>query len=173
VALIGCSSFTRPGVVGGLKPDGTGAVDVRETIRANGHEHVRAAHGTTLEVTTDGYLTPAGDCIVGVGADRAPADFDGAFVDACRATDARVTAVMSVYDSGDGREPAFDARIEGHGHPELTFESDRAAVVRTSDYVDDRTVAVGADRAAADLDRGLVEVLADGGRLEMTITVDR
>jgi hypothetical protein len=46
-------------------------------------------------------------------------------------------------------------------------------VVRTSTYVDDRTVAVGADAAAADLDRDLVATLADGVDLTVTLTVHR
>jgi len=62
--------------------------------------------------------------------------------------------------------------IHARGHPDLTFESDRSAVVRTSTYVDDRTVAVGADAAAADLDRALVAALADGAGLTLTLTVE-
>jgi len=38
--------------------------------------------------------------------------------------------------------------------------------------VDDRTVFVGADGAAADLDRDLIDALADGGALTLTLTVE-
>ncbi|MFD1525835.1 DUF371 domain-containing protein, partial [Halolamina salina] len=37
---------------------------------------------------------------------------------------------------------------------------------------DDRTVFVGADGAAADLDRELIDALADGAALTLTLTVD-
>jgi hypothetical protein len=127
---------------------------MQERIRASGHENVTATHTSTFEVTTDGYLTPAGDCILAVEADRAPADFDPAFVTACRDADARITATIRA----DGHE----STVEGHGHPELSLSSDRSAVVRTSEYIDDRTVVVGADAAAADLDRGLVAALGEG-----------
>ncbi|WP_251344070.1 DUF371 domain-containing protein [Haloplanus halophilus] len=137
---------------------------MEEVVRARGHEHVAATHGSTFEVTTDDWLTPAGDCIVGIEADRAPADFDDAFVDACRDPGATITLTLDV----GGRTRAVRAR----GHPDLTFESDRSAVVRTSTYVDDRTVAVGADAAAADLDRSLVSALADGAALTLTLAVD-
>jgi len=137
-----------------------------ETIRARGHEHVRATHGTTLEVTTDDWLTPAGDCIVAVEADRSPAAFAPEFVDACRDAGARMEARIRV-----GADDAHEAVVAGRGHPGLTFESDRGAVVRTSDHVDDRTVMVGADAAAAELDRGLVAALADGAALELTLAV--
>jgi len=137
---------------------------MEEVVRASGHEHVSGTHESTFEVTTDDWLTPAGDCIVGIEADRAPADFDPAFVEACRSTDAAITAEVTV----DGRTQ----RIEGRGDPALTFESDRSAVCRTSDHVDDRTVMVGADGAAADIDRTLVRALAAGADLTFTLRVE-
>jgi hypothetical protein len=139
--------------------------DHAETVRARGHDNVAATHGSTFEVTTDDWLTPAGDCIVGVAADRAPADFAPAFVDACRDRAATVTLTLRA----DGHETCVRAR----GHPDLTFASDRSLVVRTSDHVDDRTVAVAADAAAADLDRGLVAALAGGADLTARLRVER
>jgi hypothetical protein len=134
-----------------------------EVIRARGHEHVTAAHASTFEVTTDDWLTPAGDCIVGVEADRAPASFDAAFCEACRDPDARIRIHLRTTD--------HEATVTAAGHPELTFESDRSAVVRTSTHVDDRTVAVRADGAAGDLDRDLVDALVDGDTLTATFVV--
>jgi hypothetical protein len=136
----------------------------REVLRARGHEHVAATHDSTFEVTTDDWLTPAGDCIVGVAADRAPADFDDAFAAACRDPAATITLTLDV----DGRRQ----RLRARGHPELTFESERSAVVRTSTYVDDRTVAVAADAAASDLDRDLIGALGDGAALTLALTVE-
>ena len=131
---------------------------------ARGHEHVAATHESTFELTSDDYLTPAGDCILGIEADRVPADFDDDFVAACRNADATIEAVLAV----DGHTE----RITGRGDPELTFESERSLVGRTSDYVDDRTVLVAADTAAADLDRDLVAALAEGAAVELTLRVE-
>lgn len=136
-----------------------------ETVAARGHEHVAATHSSTFEVTTDDWLTPAGDCIVGVEADRAPAEFDPTFVAACRDAEREVTVVL--------RAGGHETRVGARGHPDLTFASDRSLVVRTSDYVDDRTVAVAADAAAADLDRRLVTALADGAALTVRLRVER
>jgi len=136
---------------------------VNERIRAHGHGNVSAAHSSTFEVTTDDYLTPAGDCIIGIGADRAPADFDPAFVEACRSHDATITATL--------RAAGETETIAARGHPGLAFDSPRSAVVRTSDYVDDRTVAVGAGAAAADIDREMVSALADGADLTLDLAV--
>lgn len=137
---------------------------MKELIRARGHDNVAATHESTLEVTTDEYLTPTGDCIIGIEADRAPADFDPDFVSACR----RPTARISLTVRGGGTEQTIEAR----GHSELTFESERSAVLRTSDYVDDRTVAVRADGAACDLSRTLIEDLRAGADIEFELRVD-
>ena len=137
---------------------------MEETVRAHGHEHVAGEHQSTLELTTDDYLTPAGDCILGIEADRAPADFDDDFVDACRDPEATITLVL---DADGHRET-----VTGSGHPDLVFENDRSMVARTSTYVDDRTILVDADKAAADVDRDLVAALADGADLTATLRVE-
>ncbi|MFQ3475223.1 DUF371 domain-containing protein [Halonotius sp. F2-221B] len=125
-----------------------------ETITAHGHEHVKATHESTLEFTSDDWLTPAGDCILGIEADQVPADFDPAFVAAAQSADAEITVTI---EAGDHSQT-----ITGRGHPELTFDDDRSMVARTSTYTDDRTVMIDADAAAADIDRELVAALADG-----------
>ena len=136
---------------------------MEELIHARGHENVTARHTSTFELTSDNYLTPAGDCILAIEADRVPAEFDESFVQACQRADATIVATIEV----DGHTE----RITGQGHPDLTFASDRSLVCRTSEYVDDRTVAVGMDAAAADLGRDLVDALADGAELQVTLGV--
>ncbi|MDS0281174.1 DUF371 domain-containing protein [Haloarcula onubensis] len=133
-------------------------------ISARGHDNVTAEHASTLEVTSDDFLTPAGDCILGIEADTVPADVDEGFVTACQSADATITATLEA----DGHR----AVVEGSGHPDLSFENERGHVIRTSDYVDDRTVMVGADAAAGDVDRDLVAALADGADLTLTLSVE-
>ncbi|ELY55259.1 hypothetical protein C491_16117 [Natronococcus amylolyticus DSM 10524] len=137
---------------------------MEEVIRARGHEHVSAAHASTFEVTTDDYLTPAGDCILAIDADRAPADFDPEFVEACRDEAATITVEIEA----DGRRES----VEGRGDPDLEFTNERSAVGRTSDYVDDRTIVVGAELAAEGFDRELVDALAEGAEATVTLTVE-
>ncbi|MDG5819318.1 DUF371 domain-containing protein [Natronococcus sp. A-GB7] len=137
---------------------------MQEVIRARGHEHVSAEHASTFEVTTDDYLTPAGDCILAIDADRAPADFDPEFVEACR--DEAATITVEIEANGH-RES-----VAGRGDPDLEFTNERSAVGRTSDYVDDRTVVVGAEFAAEGFDRELVDALAEGAEATVTLTVE-
>ncbi|MEF8854148.1 MAG: DUF371 domain-containing protein [Haloarculaceae archaeon] len=167
----------------------------QEVVHARGHENVTATHASTVEVTSDDYLTPAGDCILAVEADRMPADFDEAFVAACQDADATIRADIEVgadrsdeaeggqesergeqSEAGEGTDRADGGddtvTIRGRGDPALTFESERSLVGRTSEYVDDRTVLLEADRAAGDLPRKLVEALADGAAMKLRLTVD-
>jgi hypothetical protein len=137
---------------------------MRQRVRATGHENVTAEHTSTFEFTSDDWLTPAGDCILGTEAEPVPAAFDDGFVEACRSGEATITATLRVE--------GFERTIEGRGHPALTFESDRSMVGRTSEYVDDRTVMIGADTAAADIDREIVDALADGAALECLFEVE-
>ena len=135
-----------------------------EIVRAVGHEHVSADHESTFEVTTDDYLTPAGDCIIGIEADRSPADFSASFVEACQDADATITATIEVADR--------TVTITGRGDPKLTFENDRSMVGRTSTYVDDRTIMVEADAAAADIVDDIVDALGDGRSVTMELRVE-
>ena len=137
---------------------------MEQVVRASGHENVTAEHGSTFEVTSDDWLTPAGDCILAVEADVVPADFDESFVAACRSPEATITATLR---AGGGEQT-----VEGRGHPDLTFDDDRSLVARTSTYVDDRTVMVEADATAAALDRELVAALADGADFECILRVE-
>jgi len=110
-------------------------MSLEAVVRAEGHENVTAEHASTLEVTSDDFLTPAGDCILGVEADTVPAEFDDEFVAACQRAEATITATI---EAG-----GHSVTVTGSGHPELSFENERSHVLRTSDYVDDRTVMVG------------------------------
>ena len=137
---------------------------VNEIIHARGHENVTAQHASTLELTSDDFLTPAGDCILGIEADRVPAGFNESFVAACQSAD---TTIIARLQAG-----GYTDSVRGRGDPELTFASERSLVCRTSEYVDDRTVAVGMDAAAGNIDRNLVDALADGADLTVTLTVE-
>ena len=134
------------------------------TIRACGHENVSAKHASTLEVTRDDWLTPAGDCILAIEADTTPKAFADEFTAAC--ADAAATISMTIEAAG------HSDTVTGTGHPDLTHTDDRSLVSRTSSYVDDRTLMINADKAAADIDRELVAALATGVDVTVTITVE-
>lgn len=137
-----------------VQEDLTYAVDV---VVAKGHPNVRALHETTLEITRDEHLTSRGDCIVGVGASKGAAALSERLKAILRSPGS--TAYL-VIEAGELREI-----VRGSGDPRLTLSDERSMVFRKSSYVDGRTVIVRADKAAADLDRALVEELKREARL--------
>ena len=137
---------------------------MEEVIHAKGHENVSAEHASTFEITTDDWLTPAGDCILAVEADRAPADFAPEFIEACRDSGATIT---TTFEAG-----GYTETIVGRGHPDLAFESERSMVGRTSEYIDERTFVVGAEKAANGFDRELVGALSSGEPVKIAVRVE-
>lgn len=136
---------------------------LREVVKAYGHRNVAARHRTTLEFTKDDHLTPQGDCIVAVSADRCFRDFSPEFMDALKNEKTRLEIVLSCED--------LKEKITAYGHPGLAFTSPHEMVVRKSDYVCARTLAVRADKAACDLDRLLVKKLHDGKALTIELSI--
>ncbi len=132
-------------------------------IRARGHLHVRATHYNTLEVTKDTHLTPKGDCIIAVAADKAMHEIPQAFKDALRKSE----AALSLRITCNGREDCVTA----HGHPDLPLTHATDLVVRKSGFICPRTLAVGADKAAKDLDGDLVEELKKGAPVTVTLRI--
>jgi len=136
----------------------------KEVITFRGHPMVRSTHPTTIEVTTEDHLTPRGDCIVGVGASAGCAQLDAHIKDRLRRKSAGVTLSIVV---GPHR---FKFRAEGDPRLELSHPGD--IVIRKSDFISDRTIAVHADAAARDIPREMARLLRNPdtvGRLEIEV----
>jgi hypothetical protein len=127
------------------------AVGAAEEIRFLGHAMVRAVHGTTIEITTEGHLTEEGDCIVGVRAAKGVAQLSSATKEALKRSGAKVRFTIVA----PGGEFSFLAR----GSEDLSFESETDIVIRTSRYVCGRTVAIEAESSARGIPRELVRTL--------------
>jgi len=136
-----------------------------EVIVARGHENVQSTNKTTFEVTRENHLTKRGDCIIAVGASKGAADLNRRFKAVARSQGARLTIKIEV----DGEEET----VRAWGSPKLLFAHPADLVVRKSDYVCGRTLAVGADRAACDLSRKFVEKLRNPDqKVKITLTVE-
>jgi len=138
---------------------------VTEVVEARGHENVRSTNKTTLEITKEASLTKRGDCILAVSASKGAVNLHKKFRETARNQNARIT--ITVEANGE-REV-----IEAWGSPQLTFTHPTDLVVRKSDYVCGRTLAIRADKAAKDLSRSLVEKLRNPQqRVKITLTVE-
>ena len=136
----------------------------KAVVTFRGHPMVRSAHPTTIEVTTEAYLTPKGDCIVGVGASAGCAQLDKQLKEGLRRKGSGVTIRLLVGTH------AFTVKAEGDPRLELSHPHD--IVIRKSDYVSDRTLAINADAAARDIPREMVRELKNPdtvGRLEIEV----
>jgi hypothetical protein len=125
---------------------------------------MQATHKTTLEFTKDTHLTKRGDCIVTVAADKALADLNSDFKEKLRKPHAKLTITIEA----DG----IAEQVNAEGSPQLILTHPTDMVVRKSDYVCSRTLAVHADKATCDLSRDLIEKLKNPEqKVKITLTV--
>lgn len=128
-----------------------------EVIKAYGHANISATHNSTIEITKDDYLTPQGDCIIGVNANKAAGELSQQFKDIIKDDN---TIIIIVFVTSNN----FDYLI-ARGSKELNPKSNRKIIIRRSDYIDESTIAIKSSKAAKDISRKLVEDLMNGSQL--------
>jgi len=138
---------------------------ITEVIEAYGHQNVQSTHKTTFEITKEADLTKRGDCIVAVNSTKGAVDFNPEFKEAARKENAKITVIIEI----DGEREI----VRATGNPRLLFTHPTDLVIRKSGYICGRTVAVGADKAASDFSRTLVEKMRSSSKkIEVTLTVE-
>jgi len=123
---------------------------VKEEILAYGHKNVEATHTTTLEITKVGEITKDADCIIAVKADKACKDLSKEFKNKLK--EARK---VEITIEAEGVED----KIIAYGSPALKLTHAEDIVIRKSDFIDNRTLAILADKVANELKQDLVEKL--------------
>jgi len=136
--------------------------NVIEKIVCRGHPNVLSTHKTTIEITKETELSLEGDCIVGVAADKGMTELSEEFKSGLR-SECEVEIVFECDGVSD--------IVKACGSPELILDYPKDMVIRKSNYVCGRTVAIGADKAAIDLKRELVEKLKEGLELSVTLSI--
>jgi len=138
---------------------------VIEVISAFGHENILSTHEKTLEITKEKHLTERGDCIIAVKATKGARDLLPEFKEAARKHNAKMTVIIEAN--------AIKEVINAQGSPHLLFSHPTDLVIRKSNYVCGRTLAVKAEKAACDLSRQLVEKLRNPSqKVRITLSVD-
>jgi len=122
-----------------------------EEVAFFGHAMVKGTHEKTMEITTEGHLTPRGDCIIGVGASKGIAGLSPSVKRALKSDTARVRFTIVA----PGGEYSFLAR----GSAGLSFENPTDMVIRRSTFVCGRTLAIRAESSASEIPRGLLGTL--------------
>jgi len=117
-------------------------------FHACGHPNILGKHKTTLEFTKDSGLSLKGDCIVGVRA-----DFDlnklKNFIKKIKNN-----KIMITIETPDKK---IKEVIEAELNPE--FSDDKEIVIRKTDFVSERTLAIKSNKAAFELKKGLIGYL--------------
>ena len=137
---------------------------ILDTIRAKGHFNITARHKTTLQITKDAQISKRADCVVAVLADKALSDLTGEVKAALKTNAAKVRFTIR---TGHASEV-----ITGLGSADLAQTDANDMVVRKSEFTSGRTLMIGADKAAADLDRGFVEKLKNSENIVISVEVD-
>ncbi|QMU55308.1 MAG: DUF371 domain-containing protein [Nitrosopumilus sp.] len=134
-------------------------------IEFSGHENIRSNHKNTIEITKESHLTPRGDCIVGVNANSCCNDLPQELKNKLRNSDAAVSISIRAGD--------HEFVMNGNGHPDLILTHKDDIVIRKSDFVCPRTLAVKCDKASDLLPREMVSLLQDPNtKGTLGITVD-
>jgi uncharacterized protein len=125
--------------------------EVSERVLALGHVNIQAIHPSTVMFTKEPHLSKAGDCIVAVTADKAALDLNCSFKDALRQLNSKI--IINIEADG------LIEQIIAYGSPKLILTHTTDMVIRKSNYICNRTLAINADKAAKDLPRAFVEKL--------------
>jgi hypothetical protein len=126
---------------------------LEEEITFQGHINVLSLHSRTIEITKDPNLTKKGDCILGVSANKACTDLNSSLKDRLKksGTFVKISIVVDPY--------VFE--LSGYGSNTLEVSHGHDIVLRKSNYVDSRTLAVSCDKSAFDIPRNLVSLLTN------------
>jgi hypothetical protein len=124
---------------------------VQDEITFCGHPNVRSTHTKTIEITKAPTLSLRGDCIIGVSANKACRDLNPRLRELLQQADLVVKIELEVSN--------LTFTIEGRSNSGLSLLNDHDIVIRKSDFVCPRTVAISCTKASSDIPRDLIYLL--------------
>jgi uncharacterized protein len=131
-------------------------------LKARGHPNILATHRSTIEITKESSLTLRGDCIIGISSNKSCSDLPTSLKQALL-QGKKLTITIECNGERD--------KITAYGDPGLTLSDPVSMVIRKSSFTCPRTLAVRADKAAANLNRKLIEELKKGGHLKAALSI--
>lgn len=126
-------------------------IKVKESFKAYGHELIQANHKTTLEITKDNYLTKRGNCIIAIRSEKTCKDLKEELKKIIKNNDSFVKIILKCNN--------LKEEILAKGSSKLILKNDKSIVIRKSDYIDDRTLAIKANKSSKDLKKEFIEKL--------------
>ncbi|AWR93462.1 DUF371 domain-containing protein [Acidianus brierleyi] len=119
-------------------------------LKIRGHKNVKGTHKTTLEFTKDTYLTPRGDCIIGIYADKGVNDLKDDIKRMIK-NEGFIYIVINVCG-------IFDI-ISARGSSKLTLSNKNKMIIRKSSFISDATLAINSNKSAFDIKREIIKGL--------------
>jgi len=135
-----------------------------EVITARGHPLVRALHRSTFEVTKEHGLTPGGDCIIAIGADKGAKDLSPAFRTALGKESARLTTLLECE--------GHTIEVHSAGGPGISLLHPTDLVWRRSMFRCDRTIGNNSDVVALTIPREIIVCLRQGAQISLQLTAE-
>lgn len=134
-------------------------------IQFSGHKNIRSNHQKTIEITKDSHLTPRGDCIIGVNATYGCADLPMSLKEKLKDSNSKVMFSIKVAE--------HEFNVEGMGNENLILTHTDDIVIRKSEFVCPRTLAVKCNKSSDLIPREMVVLLQDPKtKGTFTITID-
>ncbi len=138
---------------------------MRFEIQFSGHENIRSNHQKTIEITKESHLTPSGDCIIGVNASASCADLPDSIKKKLQNPNSKVNFSIKVG--------SHEFIVEGRGHEDLILTHHEDIVIRKSNFVCPRTLAIKCDKASDLMPREMISLLQNPNtRGTFTIMID-
>lgn len=123
---------------------------MQEEIIAYGHSNILSTHKTTIEITKDSNVTKKGDCIIGIKSNKACSDLADNVKNSLK-NEKDVKIIFQVNGIED--------KISAKGSKNLILMGKEDIVIRKSNFIDERTLAINSNKAACDLKKELIKEL--------------
>ena len=120
-------------------------------IPFSGHENIRSLHEKTIEITKDENLTPSGDCIIGVNAKFGCKGIPKKMKEKLKDPNSIVKFSIRVGE--------YEFHVKGKGHKKISCTHPNDIVLRKSDYVCPRTLAINCNKASDSIPRNIIKHL--------------
>lgn len=124
---------------------------VQDEIIFYGHPNVRSTHKKTIEITKASTLSLRGDCIIGVNANKACRDLNPTLKRLLQQADLVVKIEIEVRDLSFAIDARSNSRLSLLNHHDI--------VIRKSDFVCPRTVAITCNKASSEIPSDIVQLL--------------
>jgi uncharacterized protein len=126
---------------------------VQEEIAFYGHRNIQSFHTRTIEITKDPNLSLRGDCIIGVNANKSCWDISDKLKHSLKDDNSSIIIDVTVGN--------MSFIINGLGNSRLLLLSRHDVVIRKSNFICERTIAIRCDKASSDIPREMIMSLQD------------